>query len=107
MTQEVRPVPISPNEASKALHELSATELASASAYRYAQAAPHLILWGVIWIAGYGVTYLDTRLSVAWIPLALVGAVGSGWLGARARPPERHGYWRQSVATFAAIVVAL
>ena len=100
-------MPISPSEASKALRDLSATELASASAYKYARAAPHLILWGAIWFVGYGLTYLGPRLSVVWIPLVLVGAVGSGWLGARARPPEQRGDWRRAIATLAAILLAL
>jgi hypothetical protein len=100
-------VPISPSEASQTLHEISATELESATAYRYARAAPHLILWGAIWVLGYGAGYLDSRLSILWIPLAIVGAVGSGRLGRRSGSPEQRGSWPRSIATAVAILVAL
>ena len=100
-------VPISPSEAAQTLHEISATERESANAYRYAQAAPHLILWGAIWLLGYGAGYLDARLSVVWIPLAIAGAVGSGRLGRRTGSTEQRGGWPRSLATAGAILVAL
>jgi hypothetical protein len=100
-------VPISPNEAAQTLHEIAATERESANAYCYARAAPHLILWGTIWLLGYGAGYLDARLSVVWIPLGIAGAVGSGWLGRRTGSPEQRGTWPRSIATAVAILVAL
>lgn len=98
-------MPLSPSDASRTLDEISATEHASANAYRYSRAAPHLVLWGVIWLLGYGATFLDARASVAWIPLAIVGAVGSGWLGRRAGSARQR--WPQSIGVAAAILVAL
>ena len=100
-------MPISPNEAAQTLHEISATERASANAHRYARAAPHLILWGAVWLLGYGAGYLDARLTVAWIPLAIIGAVRSGRLGRRTGSPGQRGGWPRSIATAVAILVAL
>ena len=100
-------MPISPSEASKALREIADTELASSSAHRYALAAPHLMLWGVIWFLGYGTTYLYPRLTGVWIPLAIAGAIGSGWVGARATSREQRYDWWQSLGTVLAILIAL
>jgi hypothetical protein len=99
-------MPVSRDEAADALRNISTTEDSSARAYRYAAAAPHLILWGVIWFAGYGVSYLDARWSAAWIPLAVAGAVGSGVIGARTGAASQRRNWRQSAAIVLAILVA-
>ncbi|HUL83581.1 MAG TPA: hypothetical protein VL131_15650 [Gammaproteobacteria bacterium] len=100
-------MPVSPNEAADRLRAISTTELASSTAFQYARAAPHLILWGAIWFVGYGVTYLSAEWSAIWIPLVIVGSVASGWLGARDKTAAHRPNWRQSAAVAAAILASL
>jgi len=100
-------MPVSPNEATEALRTISKTERASSTAFRYARAAPHLILWGAIWFVGYGVSYLAPDRSTIWLPLVIVGSVASGWLGVRAKAAEHRPDWRQSAGVAAAILVSL
>jgi hypothetical protein len=71
-------------EAANALKEIAAAERHSGTAYGYQQAAPHLFIWGVIWIVGYAVTYARPHWYLVWIFLTVVGAFGSFWIGHRA-----------------------
>jgi len=100
-------MPVSPNDASDALRAIAQTEHASSSAFQYARAAPQLILWGAVWFAGYGVSYLKPQWSAFWIPLLIGASVASGWLGARARPAALRPDWRLSAALAVAILVSL
>jgi hypothetical protein len=100
-------MPLSPNEATDALRTIAKTERASSAAFQYAQAAPHLFLWGLIWFGGYGVTYLAPGWSRIWVPLVIAGSVASGWLGVRAKAAGQRPDWRQSAAVAAAILVSL
>jgi hypothetical protein len=100
-------MPVSPNEASDALRAVSKTEHASSTAFRYSRAAPQLILWGVVWFVGYGVSYLNPRWSGIWIPLVIGASIASGWLGARARAAALRPDWRLSAALAVAILVSL
>jgi hypothetical protein len=78
---------ISSGQAAEALGEIERTERRAHVAKGYSMASPHLILWGLVWIAGYGACALlaPERWGLAWLPLALAGALGSAWLGARSR----------------------
>lgn len=76
---------IQPQEAASALHEIARAEQHSGKAYRYQKAAPHLFLWGVIWIVGYAVTYARPHWYLLWMFLIVVGALGSFWIGPRGR----------------------
>jgi hypothetical protein len=87
---------IQPREAAEALRDIAGAEQHSATAFRYQKVSPHLFLWGVIWIIGYGVVYLRPRDWVVWIPLLLVGILASFWIDRRAqidRSPASAG-WR-------------
>jgi hypothetical protein len=98
-------MPLSTSEATEALRDISRTERRSANAYGYSAAAPHLILWGVIWIVGYGTGYLKPEWTNIWIPLVLGGSIASFWIGWRMRPANAPRYdWRYS-GTFMAIFV--
>jgi hypothetical protein len=83
MTLEVA-VPIQPQEAADTLRDIEHAENRSASAFRYQKASPHLFLWGAIWVVGYGLTYVRPRSWLIWIPLLVVGMVGSFWIDRRA-----------------------
>jgi hypothetical protein len=87
---------ITTREATDVLREAATTERRSADAYSYSRSAPFLILWGLIWIVGYGGTAFLPGQQASWLWLAL-SAVGTGisiWLGsAQAKARDRSG-WR-------------
>jgi hypothetical protein len=73
---------VSSSDAEQALREISNTERHSATTYVYRTASPHLIVWGVIWMVGYGLAYLKPAWSLVWPALTMVGlaiSVGLGW----------------------------
>jgi hypothetical protein len=74
-------MPLSRGEAEQALQEISGTERASATTYGYRTASPHLLLWGVIWMVGYGLTYVRPEWSIVWPILTVAGIAMSTWLG--------------------------
>ena len=93
---------LSPGEAQEALRNIAQTGRASATTYGYQHASPHLILWGVIWLLGYGISYLRPQYSAAWPVLALIGTGASFWLGWKSRPRESTGYdWRYAATALA------
>ncbi len=78
---------VSPEQAQDALRDITRTERRSFSAYGYKSAAPQLVLWGVMWFAGYGGTYLaPPATNWIWLAVVAVGSTGSTLLGMRAKP---------------------
>lgn len=71
-------------EAASALKEIATAEQHSGQAYHYQKAAPHLFLWGVIWMIGYAVTYVRPHWYLVWLFLTVFGACGSFWVGRNA-----------------------
>lgn len=94
---------ITPSDASSALLEISAASRAAKTAYGYRRAAPHLILWGVIWALGYGATFFAPWLTWLWPVLDTAGVAGSFWLGARSRVEAASRLTRQWFGTIAAV----
>jgi hypothetical protein len=71
---------LSPHEAADALRDIAAVETRSRQVYGYQQASPHLILWGVLWMVGYGLTaFWPTRGAAVWIAIVAIGLM-SGFL---------------------------
>ncbi|HET7259765.1 MAG TPA: hypothetical protein VFI75_08585 [Candidatus Acidoferrum sp.] len=91
-------------EAATALQEIALTEQQSHKAFHYQQAAPHLLLWGVIWMIGYAVTYFHPRWYPLWDVLALLGFAGSFLISFRSQAKSSHASfgWRYA-ATFLAV----
>lgn len=78
-------MPLSREQAEGALRDITQTERRSISAYGYKSTAPFLILWGVLWMVGYGSTDLTPHISgLVWLGVTVVGTVGSALLGMRA-----------------------
>ncbi len=85
---------LSPSEANDALRDIRKTEQASSTTYGYRIASPHLILWGVIWMIGYGATWLKPQWWVVWPVLGVAGMAANFWIG-RASRAVRSGFdWR-------------
>ena len=83
---------ITTREATDVLREAATTERRSAEAYSYSRSAPFLILWGLIWIAGYGgmAVLPEQQAGWLWFALSVVGTGISIWLGnARAKARGR------------------
>jgi hypothetical protein len=80
---------LSPNEAAQALGEIARTEQRSAEAHEYANASPHFVMWGVIWIMGYTSSYLLPHygfrdyVNWPWFLLTMMGITGALYLGRR------------------------
>jgi hypothetical protein len=90
---------LSPEQATSALRDIAAVETRSHRLYGYRQASPHLILWGVLWAAGYGLTEPWPRWhATIWGTLVMTGLVAgfvivlcSHSRASGATPPV---YWR-------------
>lgn len=99
---------VSPGQAAAALDDIDRTERRTRNAKGYAIASPHLILWGLVWMAGYSACAMlaPERWGFAWLPLVIIGSLGSSWLGSRAkRSAGRGGQWGRSVLMGASIFV--
>jgi hypothetical protein len=79
------PVTLSPNEAADALRDIAATETHSRQLYGYREASPHLILWGILWAVGYGLTAASPPLGgVIWGTIVTIGSLASYFTAFRA-----------------------
>jgi hypothetical protein len=81
---------LSPGEAAEQLKEIEETGRRSAEAHEYAEASPHFILWGAIWVAGYAgsdvvarVPHEGSLIGWLWLVLAAAGVFGSATLNRR------------------------
>jgi hypothetical protein len=67
---------LSPDEAAGALRDIAATETHSRQLYAYREASPHLILWGVLWWAGYTLTsFVPQRGGAIWGTIITIGSI--------------------------------
>jgi len=80
---------LSHDEAESALRAVAEAEARSLRAYGYQQASPHLLLWGCLWILGYGMTeFWPHQWTAIWSAVVAVGLVASFGLGMRKKPPK-------------------
>src|SRR4051812_34163098 len=77
---------ISSTEAAAALRDIAQTDPRTRVSGAYHVASPHLILWGLIWAAGYAGSGLTPpeQWGLVWLPLILVGVIAAIILGMRA-----------------------
>lgn len=69
---------LTPNEAASALRDIEATGRRSGQAFGYRLSAPHLIIWGLVWVIGYGGTDLVPHLANAlWPTVVILGTIAS------------------------------
>jgi hypothetical protein len=103
-------MPISPNEASDALRDITQTERRSVSALGYRMVYPHLILWGVIWVVGYSANAAHLGWDPLWLVLSSLGSAGSffiGWYMSRGRAKTFDWRYPASFVAFFLFVGAL
>lgn len=77
MTNQQSP-PIGPDEARQALNTVQAAAQRGTTLYRYRQASPHFILWGLVWALGYGMSDLwPAQAGWIWLGLDATGVLAS------------------------------
>jgi hypothetical protein len=67
---------VSNHQAADSLHEIKRFERRSATAYGYRKVSPHLIIWGVVWIIGYSLSYARPQWWELWPVLCTLGIAG-------------------------------
>ncbi len=73
---------LSPKEAAETLTSVEQASRRSALAFGYRKASPHLILWGLVWVAGYAGTDLRPEsANLIWAVLVVLGGAVSFYLG--------------------------
>jgi hypothetical protein len=77
---------ITENEAAESLRDVERVSRRTHVAGAYSVASPHLILWGLVWVAGYTGTGLTApeQWGWVWLPCIVAGSIGSAMLGRRA-----------------------
>lgn len=100
-------MPISQQEAAQALKDITRTERRSVSLQGYQMTWPHLVLWGFIWIVGYGAMAAHVTWPYLWLALSCVGSAGSFAIGyGFARGRSKGADWRYA-ATFLAVFFSI
>jgi hypothetical protein len=99
-------MPISTEEAAEALKNIALVQRRASILRGYERGAPHVILWGLIWVAGYGLS--DVAPSIAgptWLVLNGVGVAGNFLLGrAAVAGVAGEGYGRRFAALSAVML---
>ncbi|HUO02746.1 MAG TPA: hypothetical protein VMU31_08210 [Rhizomicrobium sp.] len=87
---------IASQQAHDALRDAETAERRSAVSYSYSRSAPFLILWGLIWIAGYsGMTVLrGPNAGWLWLMLSAIGIAISIWIGNSYAKDRGRAGWR-------------
>ena len=101
-------MPISAEEAAEALKNIALVQRRASILRGYERGAPHVILWGLIWVAGYGLSDLVPSMAgPTWWVLNVVGVAGSFLLGRAAVagvPMTGQGHGRRFAAMSAAML---
>jgi hypothetical protein len=96
------------DQAAENLKEIDRIGRRSALAYSYAHASPHLILWGAIWMVGYGSNDLYPRYAgVVWWVLSFIGFLGSMAIGRACHRQDHSGTKRYSSVRYLATWLAI
>lgn len=84
---------VSPQQAADALRDIEQTQKRSRELHYYRTGSPVLLLWGVIWMIGYGVTGYSEK-AVIWIPLSVIGMLATFVLQQKFRPTYTPEDWK-------------
>ena len=100
---------ISPDEALQTLRQLERTEARTFDARVYRSFGGQLIVWGLVWAAGYTLSGMwPERMALIWPPLVILGVASSFILARRAGPRSVGGVgmlgWRYAGQALAIIL---
>jgi hypothetical protein len=77
---------LSSHEAQASLAEAAQAGRRSAQLYAYSKASPYLVMWGIIWVLGYGGTGLSPHnADLIWGVLIVAGLLGGAYIGSRSK----------------------
>src|SRR5467141_506619 len=83
---------LSPQDAAGALRDIEAAQARSAQLHGYARSSPQLLLWGVLWVIGYGLQDLfPAHAGAIWGAIVPIGLI-AGF--AALRGAGREAGWR-------------
>jgi hypothetical protein len=99
---------VDPNEAGALLKGIDGAEKRTREFLVYARAGDYMILWGVLWVAGYGLSdFVWPYTHAVWLALDAVGIVGTAlitWRASRGKPQaSRYLFVRPLAAIFVMI----
>jgi len=104
---------ISKEQAKSALQDLQQVGDRSATLYKYTRISPHLILWGCVWMSGYGLSdAFPSQTGLIWLIANSIGAAISiylarAWFRGIGQANWRVGYAILSILTFTVATVAI
>jgi hypothetical protein len=92
---------ITPEEAQQSLDEIERVIARTRKTIANRGTDLMLILWGVIWVLGYGLTqFFPLQAGLFWMPLVVIGSVGSWTIGVRKAAVKGSIGWRIGVFWF-------
>jgi hypothetical protein len=101
---------LSPEQASEALDQIANAQARSATLYGYWRGAPHLILWGVLWMVGFGLMdVFPTHGTVIW-SIVVPAGIAAGIIAERRQDGAsggRHWHYLGAALAFAAFFFAV
>jgi hypothetical protein len=90
---------LSSHDAAAALRDIEQAELRSATLSDYQHAAPHFMIWGILWIVGYTASdFLPAHTGAIWAVIVPIG-LAAGF--ATMRNSKRGLGWRYGTAVVA------
>ena len=88
-------MPLTPDQAAQSLNDLTEVERRSSQAYRYSRGAPYFLIWGLVWMLGYGAEALAPALANwTWLGLILCGVGSSVFVSHAGNAQGRYASWR-------------
>ncbi len=100
-------MPISSQQAAEALRDIERTQTRSATLRGCRKGAPHLILWGVLWLIGYGSTYFaPAQANWIWAVIVGIGTIASVVVLFRTRDGDSVWRYGAAMATLFIFVIA-
>jgi len=96
---------LSSKEAAESLAQAEQARRRSAQLYSYSRTAPHLILWGSIWVVGYTQSDLLPKYEGwVWIALIVIGVITGAIIG-RCSTRRPHGPYAWRMFAVAALAI--
>jgi hypothetical protein len=96
---------LSPQAAAAALRDIEQAEARSATLQDYQRAAPHFLIWGVLWAVGYSLSnFYPGHVPAIWAVIVPIGIV-AGFVAMRGRRSDQG--WRYGAAVAAVFVFFL
>lgn len=88
---------LSSKEAAETLSDVARAERRSAQAFGYSRASPHLMIWGLVWVAGYASSdFYPQFANWLWLALILLGGIAGSIVASRQHKSDPPGKFASS-----------